>query len=47
MCLQIYVCIYMLERLYVAIPTKTADGELCNLPKYVKQGNSNRKLLRC
>ena len=40
-------CVYMLERLYVAIPTKTADGELCNLRKYVKQGKSNRKLLHC
>lgn len=33
-------CVYMLECLYVAIPTKTADGELCNLHKNINKGGA-------
>ena len=40
-------CVYMLKRVYVVIPAKTADGELCNLRKNIKQWKSNRKLLHC
>lgn len=40
-------CVYTLKRIYAEIPAKTADGELCNTHKNIKQGKSNGKPLHC